>query len=69
MKPISPTSSDVRAELDPAVLSVRGAGWVARRAAIGIACLLVFAFGGALLLHASIDQAAEARHVSDSDQE
>ena len=34
---------------------LRSAGWIIRRALIGMFALSVFAIGGALLLHASIE--------------
>ena len=67
MKTISPMATDGRSAQVQLPSSVRGAGWVAKRAAIGIACLFVFAFGGALLLHASIDQTADANYVADQE--
>ena len=60
----SPSTSQVLVQ-PPA----RGLRWVARRAAIGLLLLLTFAFGGALLLDASIDRAAEAGEASETAEE
>ena len=46
----------------------RGGRWVMKRAAIGLAFLLAFAFGGAMLFDASIDAAADSANATHSEE-
>jgi hypothetical protein len=51
-------SPDTANVIRPAA-TIRSAGWVLRRVAVGLAFLLGFALGGAWLLDASIDASAD----------
>jgi hypothetical protein len=45
----------------------RSPAWFVRRAAIGLGMLIAFAFGGAMLLDASIDPAVEAEQAAQNE--
>jgi hypothetical protein len=59
----APALDAAPAVLRPAAVP-RDAAWVFKRAAIGLAVLVLFALGGALLLDASIDPVIESEYAA-----
>lgn len=64
----SPMTSPAVSAVPRHAPSPRDGRWVAKRALIGLALLLAFAFGGAMLFDASIDAAAEGADVTHSEE-